>query len=273
MNIQTALALMAQTWGFDNSKLQIYGIGTDIGGWHTSAERSKWPMGSIWEAEGKVLYALTRILDPQIVLDLGTYYGCSTTHIATALLHNQSGGRLICVENGHQGVPQPGNIPLELQSMIEFVNDNAEDYVERPDLDWSQIGLVFEDTLHTAELTSRLWRSITARLKPGAMLVSHDAEHFSVGHAVKQGIMESGVQDWRSYAIETDGMDRQHLCGLAMWRKPEIAPLQAGVDVINEGLERAAAAINERIEKAKATSKRTPAKRKTPTKRASKAKA
>ena len=51
----------------------------------------KWPSGSIWGVEGQILYALTRILKPNTIIEIGTSIGCSTEHFLRALDMNSKG--------------------------------------------------------------------------------------------------------------------------------------------------------------------------------------
>lgn len=272
---------MAQTWGFDNSKLQLYGIGTEIGGWHNIEALSKWPVGSIWGVEGDVLYALVRYLDPEYVVELGTYHGCSATHIAMALHHNGSGGKLICVENGGYGLAQPDRVPSELLSYMTFKKANAEDFMASKELD-GKVGLIFEDSAHDTETTRRVWVNAARKLKAGGVILSHDAEHYLVGKAIRDGIVASGIDDFRTYRILSPQMNQTDLCGLAMWRKPEETIVYTDMwetpdkamqpEMLARANEIVGAIEDAKVKVVNAPKRRTPAKRKTPAKRQAKAK-
>ncbi len=47
--------------------------------------------GSVWGVEGQILYALTRILKPNTIVEIGTYFGCSTEYFLYALDKNSKG--------------------------------------------------------------------------------------------------------------------------------------------------------------------------------------
>src|SRR3990167_5457711 len=57
--------------------------------------------------EGRILYALTRVLKPERILEIGTYQGGSAAHLAAACKENGSGHvtTVYIAPNGGAGIP------------------------------------------------------------------------------------------------------------------------------------------------------------------------
>lgn len=181
VSLNTALMHIASRFGLDAVDLAEFVLEDDIGGYHPDPAQAKWPIGSIWHVEGQILYALVRALKPRHVLELGTYHGCSATHIAAALRKNGDGGLLTCVDNGHdaRGQFKIGHlIPDELQSYVLVIDQDLAVFTEdtRQTFDF-----IFEDAFHSPEQVEAVWRQMPRLLNPGGVAVSHDACHFIVG--------------------------------------------------------------------------------------------
>lgn len=211
MNLEQALTDIASTFGFDAQALLTYAYEDKETGWDLG--KGDWPVGSLWAVEGRVLYALTRALKPRYVLEIGSLYGCSSTHILRAIVANGT-GRLICVDSNVAGVLVASKVPDELRPHMEFVQADAATWIREAMLE-DGFDMVFEDADHSVEVTRDVWAGASEKLSPGGVIVSHDAMHYIVGLAVRQGIIDSGVEGYRFYKIEPSD------CGLAVWRKPE----------------------------------------------------
>jgi len=200
------------TFGLNEQQLIAYAHQDDVGGWDKDAGR--WPVGSIWSVEGKAIYALVRMLQPDIAVEVGTYHGCSAEHIAAALRDNGK-GKVYCVDNAAWGVA-PGHMIADWAlAYIEFVNADAGDWFDdNPDIA-AGVGFVFEDGDHSPELCERVWGGATQHIQAGGMIVGHDAMHFLVGDDVRKGIIASGVPNPHFYLIEPSD------CGLAVARLPD----------------------------------------------------
>lgn len=126
------------------------------------------PGGSIWEIEGLFLYALARALAPEIVIETGTYAGCSTRHLSIAISRN-SHGRVYSIDiDPRMSDALPGNdavVPICSDS-VSWLEDNPE-LIER-------CGLFFHDSDHSPEHVRREVRAVWDRLPRGAVVVSHD---------------------------------------------------------------------------------------------------
>lgn len=204
MNLDTALTQLATRYDLDADKLITYATEDSVGGYHADPAQAAWPMGSVWAVEGQVLYALVRALRPALVLELGTYAGCSTSHIAAALDKNRK-GKLIAVDNLHDG----RDVSVKLGKRVEVVRAEAMDYLEGTT---DTFDLIYEDLTHTRSLTAAVWRAGKVRLAKGGVMVSHDAMHLIVGEAVRNGIADAGIdKPWLGLIAPSD-------CGLAVWR-------------------------------------------------------
>lgn len=211
MNIEDALVDIARNFGFDEQQLITSCYEDTVGGWDRDAGR--WPVGSVWSVEGRILYAITRALKPDFVLEVGTHHGCSATHFAEAVKANGKGHVIGVDPSGAAG----NMIPANLRQYVQIVNTRWQDM---DGLFPAGVGIVFEDADHSAETTADVWRAAAERLPAGSVIASHDAMHFLVGAAIREGIARSGVMGVRFYPVQMGPTPSQDMCGLAVWRKP-----------------------------------------------------
>jgi SAM-dependent methyltransferase len=177
----------------------------DIGGYHPDEALRKWWTGAIWAVEGQTLYALIRALKPETIVEIGSGTGCSSTHMAAALKVN-GGGHITTVDRGN--TPQ---IPADLQSFVTILPGDGINYLAlEPD---NSIDLILEDADHTADMCAAIGELAKTKLKPGGVLMAHDAAHWAVGKDVKAGYDLAGL-DFRVYL--TDPSD----CGWLVWKRP-----------------------------------------------------
>lgn len=216
MNLAAALALIADRFGLDADELCAYADEDTVGGFHPDERRSKWPGGSIWEVEGKVIYALARHKHPRLMLNLGGWKGCSTAHLMAALIENQF-GTLGSVDL----YPEPR---VESWSRFEdrltrFTTDGVK-FVEA--MPANEYDFCFEDMYHSYDQVVRVWSAFVAKAPPGSWMISHDSEHnpipgdaaYNDGAVVRAAIESVVGDDYLSVLIEPSD------CGLACWRKP-----------------------------------------------------
>ena len=161
-----------------------------------------WEIGSIWEVEGKVLYALTRYLRPSRVVEFGTRYGCSTAHFCKALTKNRK-GKIVTVDT-------LGNMLAGKHSKrVESVSSEGIAYAQQ---NTKEIDLVFEDGPHSTEFTREVLQTCLPYLNPGGLFVVHDTEHWLVGKDVSRGFREAVGEFGHVLIAPSD-------CGLGYWRK------------------------------------------------------
>lgn len=215
-HIEQILMNIATTYQLDPQPLIAYSYEDAVGGWDHNEGR--WPTGSIWSVEGRVIYSLVRYLKPEAVVEIGTFYGCSAEHLAAALRENGK-GRLYCVDNAEGGVGSNHMIAAWAMEYIDFIRADGVEWLQTSPI-IPHVGFVFEDGNHSSELCEGVWRAAAARMR-GGMIVSHDAMHFLVGDAVRKGIVESGVPNPRFYLIEPAD------CGLGMAVLPTLETPEA----------------------------------------------
>lgn len=185
----------------DVTNLMQYAEEDTIGGYHHEPDLQKYKAG-IWGVEGQVVYALIRALQPQHVLEIGM--GVSTLHIAAALAKNGS-GKLTTVDTARKK-----RLPKKYQTLVRYAKEDLFEfnYKGRPLYDFC-----FEDgEPHSRESVGHVWKEFLTHGKKGAVIVSHDSEHFNVGRNVQAGIREA-TADYLSVAIHPAD------CGLAIGKK------------------------------------------------------
>jgi hypothetical protein len=174
MKLKDALIQVAEIAGLDANALIAYAAEDTVGGRDTGG---KWSAMSVFESEGRFLYALTRALKPTLIVEIGVAGGGTTTHLLSALRANDHGHLWsvdIAADCGLQ-------VPDGLRDRWMF---NVADAltIELP----SHADLVFEDGAHGLDFT----RAILKRIKATAphVIVSHDFYSHEVygGFAVKQ---------------------------------------------------------------------------------------
>lgn len=219
MNLENLFDLLALQLGADANELIRYAAEDTLGGYHINPQYRKWDTGSLWESEGKVLYALVRYLRPALVVEIGSMWGCSTSHLAAACKANGSGS-VVSIDMNVHGIEVGNAIPAELRPLIQQISARGEDWLAKQSPD-SGIGLVFEDADHTTQTTADLSRLALEVLEPGGVLVNHDAMHdlailgdysrtpVGEGKAIRRGL-EIARADFRTYI--TDESD----CGISV---------------------------------------------------------
>lgn len=227
MNLNTSLMLIGQRFGFEPDELIAYAAEDAIGGYHSNGALAKWPMGSLWEVEGKTLYALVRALKCADLVEIGTHRGASATHIIAALDKNYETNTqtavLNCCDLGDYGGDL---IPEQYRAYAEIRHINGIEYLAQRR--GGDIGLIFEDASHDAATTEAIARLAQRKLAPGGVLVVHDAAHFLVGAAIRAGLDAAQLPGgYGGYLCEPSD------CGLAVWRKAlditqEMAPAELG---------------------------------------------
>lgn len=206
MEFVTALTLIADQLSLNPVALETYANEDMIGGFHSSPQQAKWISGSLWEVEGKILYALIRALKPMSVLELGVHVGASTTHLRTAIEANGYGYVTSVDKWGGAGA----GIPARLKPHGKLVFEDALTYIKS--LSDNSIDFCFEDMIHSESEVYDVITALRPKLRTDAVVVHHDSEHGDDGDKVRAGIARAGVTDWKSYAIAPSD------CGLGIWR-------------------------------------------------------
>ncbi len=212
MSLPDAITKLAARFDLSLDDLLTYVNEDSHNGWDQGA--GDWPTGSIWGVEGKVLYALIRALKPETVLELGTWHGCSTTHMLEALQQNDNRPQLTGVDNNIEVSNKPPAIghmiPDHLRERWEHIDDDILHYMATTN---QRFDFIFEDGFHDPPQVEAVWTAARTLLNPGGVIVSHDAMHFIVGEGIRAGIAAAGFDDVLLLDI------RPSDCGLAVWKK------------------------------------------------------
>jgi predicted O-methyltransferase YrrM len=182
--------------------------------------------------EAAMLYLLVRALQPQSVLETGTYKGYSTSEIARAIKLNGS-GHLVTVDIA---ADTGSAVPQELITYISFERERPSRlYAEKLKSENRKIDFFFHDSLHTYmnTLGELIW--FADSYADGATLVCHDAkmdfmDGFGVGKAVRRFAAALGL---KYRVLDTT-------CGLALlkWDKGISAAALQGMREEHEALQR-----------------------------------
>lgn len=217
MNLSEAFERAADLLGLDKQALNEYAAEDEIGGWPVSRPpHVDWPGGSIWAEEGKFLYAITRALQPEMMLECGTKWGCSTTHFLAALKANKS-GTLTSVDKGVDpdiGAEGYGSmVPKTLRKKWTLHHPmSAQDFIQS---DGSPFDFAYEDTIHQFDETAEILALLKAR-DTIKVIISHDICHPWVGYDMRSAwsaVFGAQDVDWHAFCIEPSD------CGLAVWRR------------------------------------------------------
>lgn len=175
----------------------IYKDKNNIGGWRPDLEEEdrKWPIGSVFASEGERLYDLIRRYKPEKVIEVGTRYGCSTVHIATALKHNGFG-------RVHSYDPENIHLPWP-KGLSKYIKYHHESYFEETN---KVCDLLFEDGSHLTGFTSRVLTETTAKV-----VAVHDFNHWDCKETVQKEAFD--VLGMPTEIFQHEESD----CGLAIW--------------------------------------------------------
>jgi predicted O-methyltransferase YrrM len=201
-----SLTELGAVLGMDGAALEAYAAQDQIGGVDTG-----WYCGSLWSAEGQVLYALARALNVNRAVEFGTWRGCSAAHIVQAIHDAQRDepGYLDCVDIWESA---GADIPDALRPFVRMTFLDMCDYTANAAEYGAQYELIFEDGPHDEGTVQFVWERARDLLVPGGVIISHDALHDTAGPHVRAGIEASGITP---VYVSVGGSD----CGLAVWRR------------------------------------------------------
>jgi len=201
VNLDDALRMIASDLKTDPEKLIAYAAEDTLGGFNIVPWLSRWPVGSMYEVEGKMLYAMVRALKPAHIVEIGVWHGCSTTHLLSALAKNEFGLLTSFDLNGIQG----SGPPEKLRDRWVFHHQDA-DFGMREIA--KSVDMVFEDGFHERKETEATLRIVMTYLNP-RLLTVHDSEHRYVGANVKGALHAVYGAKWKSALVSPSD------CGLA----------------------------------------------------------
>lgn len=177
IDLKTAFEMAAGRLGTEAEILLSLATEDDWGGQDTRPDR--WGYLSLFEGEGKLLYAITRFLKPERVLEIGTADGCSATHILAALEKNGA-GRLVSLDISEGA---GSRIPETLRARWEFVHTDA--LVWTKEHPHERFDMVIEDGSHELSFTTAMLKYTRASQSPFVFV--HDPYQYKgVREAVRQ---------------------------------------------------------------------------------------
>jgi predicted O-methyltransferase YrrM len=253
MELNEVLTHIAAQIHADPNELIAYAQEDDLGGFHVDPDQSRFPMGSLWGVEGQILYALTRHLKPETIVEIGGWAGASASHFALAVIANGY-GKIISVDNHVGGMDHGHLLTDEFRKYVTLINANGQDWLrQQPN---GSIGLLFEDADHSTPLVAELSSLGLQKLAPGGILANHDAAHdfyhdgnsvmalrndvnfrpatgSDVGRAVRDGLAQANAHFTPYLAAPSD-------CGLAItvnpgeWVAPRSSKSEAHSKIVKE---------------------------------------
>lgn len=205
-SLEDTLTALAEYIEVPPSRLYQYAAEDNITGWDFG--KGHWPCGSLHTPEGKTLNALSRGLDTKNVVECGSLYGCSSTHIATALVKTRGHLTSIDVLEG------TGNLFPEIFNdyRTQLYMPGEQYLATLPD---NSVDMVYEDTDHTFEVTRDIWLAAIPKVRSSGVIVSHDCEHATAGETVTSAVIAAlGHDDFLTLLVPPAD------CGLLVWKKP-----------------------------------------------------
>ena len=149
--------------------------------------------GNVNMPEGQFLFAATRALRPEVVIETGVAAGVSSCFLIAALIENGSGtlysvdlptngnSQLGCPDAARYDWPQKGvgwAIPKEMRTRIGdrhiLILDDVRNALPRILSRVPHVDLFFHDDLHLPEHMLWEYEAVWPRLRQGGILASHD---------------------------------------------------------------------------------------------------
>jgi predicted O-methyltransferase YrrM len=181
VTLEEALRLAAATLGLNARELAEFAEEDVVGGYgplsplgpvagrelspnNGGANIRRWPGGSVWEDEGRLLYALVRALRPKVVVEVGSLVGCSTSHLAAACRANGV-GKVYAVDPAADF----SSVDPELLPFIEPIREDVFTWTAPKRIDF-----LFEDGSHEPGFTQAVLERLLPMLTKGGVACCHD---------------------------------------------------------------------------------------------------
>jgi len=153
---------------FPNSKDEIKELIKNLPAIHNLYN---WRYPAMEEAEGMLLYLITRLSKPQVIVEAGTFMGTSTLYLAKGCCDNKI-GRVITVDKREDSGYA---VPDTLLDYVEFQrNIDIRDALPAICKKEGKIDIFFHDSDNYYELI--LWevRAILAHINENSLIIAHD---------------------------------------------------------------------------------------------------
>ncbi len=163
--------------------------------------------GSVWTAEGRLLYAIVKTIQAKNIIEIGTWAGASTAHLCAAAM--QTGGTVFSVDTWER---EAELVPEEYRSCLKLERSMGHEYVAHYH---NSVDLIFEDADHNYKTSYMIAKEGKKALRPGGYYITHDtfAEVEGMGDAIRKALFDNGMNG-------LDILVRPSNCGLSIWRKP-----------------------------------------------------
>jgi GT2 family glycosyltransferase/tetratricopeptide (TPR) repeat protein len=179
MTMTAAVAQIADDLGLDADELTAFCEEDTLGGYSPgpmAPGQGRWPGGSVWSVEGKILYAVARTVKPKTLVEIGSAVGCSTSHLALACRRNGM-GTVYAIDPSLDF----SHVDPELQKHIVPIRQDAMTWTPPGTID-----MVFEDGPHTPGFTQAILERLRPWLADGAVVLAHDACHALHGSHIRE---------------------------------------------------------------------------------------
>lgn len=209
IQLNDALSKLATLLDLNADDLIQYAASDTIGGYSPVSGQSLWPIGSIFDVEGRVLFAVVRAMKPLNVFNLGVYHGASVAHIAAALKANGNPkARVYAVD---REPVDTSAIAEDLLPYVKFVESDAAAFLQER---WpAKVSVIFEDLQHEEEPTREVWEILKSKLNIGGIAIAHDYAHPLVGPAMQAALEGAEIDGGLPLLISPSD------CGLYCWRQ------------------------------------------------------
>ena len=180
IDLPTALAILSEDLGESVETLEGYVKEDNIGGYYYPpnphnkyfpsyepiSSNPTWPGGCVWETEGLLLYLFTRVMKPDVVVEIGSYRGCSLAHISLAL-ENNNRGIVYAVDPGQSIMMDL--FPMSAWHRVTQVFEDAFAWTPPGNID-----LLHEDGAHCPGFTEGVMKKYLPLMNTRNIVVSHD---------------------------------------------------------------------------------------------------
>lgn len=201
MTLKEASRELSTYFNLSEEEFLSYCSEDNVGGY---GEIGKWfSRDCIRENEGKVLYALTRSLKPNTIIEFGTSYGCSTSHLIAALEANKTGKlTTVDINQSKQKIHSSRMTSIEMDGIA---------YSQRIDF---PIDMIFHDGHHSKDFTHNVLVNCLPHLTPMGIIIVHDVFLPSCGRGITLGMRQALGNNINCVQINPSE------CGFGYWKKP-----------------------------------------------------
>jgi predicted O-methyltransferase YrrM len=169
--------------------------------------------GTAYTNDGKLLYAMVRLLRPDHILEIGTYKGGGTIHLAEAVKKNGAPEKMGVVLSVDIWEGSGLAIPDELMGWVEVVHQNIDFWLDEYSLPEPFFDFIFEDGPHSEHSVHNIYQALPPILKPGGFILSHDTST-GMHNYIVNGMRKGGVDLDDVLFVDLPG----NPCGMSVYR-------------------------------------------------------